>query len=263
MFRRSGSSFDLKTVRDWQLSDDPRRIDWRLAARSGRLCVKEFYEEESDGAAILVDLSSSMSILDRKMGDTTTTEQIPSLEARRVGASLAWILSALGLPCLLMSFGQRPLRILDRPRPSPATAPLEAFFASGPGEGEGGTNIGLAIAEARKACRWRRLVLVSDFFDPAFHPGKSAFSRNAWIRLYRPLSDLAGDARELLVRDPESGLALRQAWDGAARIAYRESEARLESSFRESERRGAFYACLGPGEGARDLYWSFLEALHA
>lgn len=257
MFRRSGSSFDLKSVRDWQLSDDPRRIDWRLAARSGRLCVKEFYEEESDGAAVLVDLSSSLGILDEPGHGI--------LAARQVGATLAWMLSALGIPSLLMTFAERPLHILARPRPSPATAAFEAFFAP-PTEEQAlarGTNIGLAVSEARKACRWRRLILVSDFFDPRFQAGRSPFSRNAWIRLYRPLEEAAGDASELLVRDPETGEALRQPWDGAAKLAYREREARLEADFRDAQRRGAFYSCLGPREDPRGLYWSFLEALHA
>jgi uncharacterized protein (DUF58 family) len=272
MFKRSGSSFDLKSIREYQGSDDPRRIDWRLAARSGRLYVKEYFEEEREGAVILVDLSASMGVFGAPGGEG-------DLEARRMGATIAWILGALGLPTSLLAFAAKPLRRLDRPRGGLSRRPIEAFFAAlsrdaeGPGSGGGeaaaraiereGTDIGAALASARAACRYRRLILVSDFFDPAWKPAASPFSRNSFIRLYRPLDTLFQGALELDVRDPESGARLRLPWDRTAEIAYRERERELDGLLGEAERRGAFYATALPGGDRPSLYWDFLEALYA
>ncbi|MCK7483176.1 MAG: DUF58 domain-containing protein [Candidatus Moduliflexus flocculans] len=65
MFRRSGSSFDLKTIREYAPTDDPRSIDWRLLGRTDRTFVREYYEEETEGVAFLVDRSGSLAAADR------------------------------------------------------------------------------------------------------------------------------------------------------------------------------------------------------
>lgn len=274
MFKRSGSSFDLKSIREYQPADDPRRIDWRLAARSGRLYVKEYYEEEREGAVILVDLSASMSVigsLEADKGAPTGTEG--DIEARKVGATIAWILGALGLPTSVIAFAERPLGRLERPRGGIAMRPVEAFFAEANEEGKegtvpvpplfgGGTDIGTAIAYARASSRYRRLVIVSDFFDGRFRPAASPFSRNSFIRLYRPLDGLFTGALELDVRDPETGKRIRLPWDGPTEIAYRDRERELDGLLGEAAKRGAFYRVAGPGTDMGALYWEFLEALY-
>lgn len=45
MYRRSGSSFNLKSIREYQSFDAPRAIDWRLFGRSERTYIKEFFDE--------------------------------------------------------------------------------------------------------------------------------------------------------------------------------------------------------------------------
>ena len=288
MFRRSGSSFDLKSIREYQAADDPRRIDWRLAARSGRLYVKEYYEEEREGAVILVDLSASMSVIGSlEAGKGGTAGAVGDLEARKVGATIAWILGALGLPTSVMAFAERPLGRLERPRGGIAMRPVEAFFAEAGAEGSpdgsqpaagaaagralggtagratgGGTDIGAAIAYARASSRYRRLVVVSDFFDPGFKPVASPFSRNSFIRLYRPIDDFLSGALELDIRDPETGKRIRLPWDGPTEIAYRERERGLDGLLGEAAKRGAFYRTAMPGTDMEALYWDFLEALY-
>ena len=272
MFKRSGSSFDLKSIREYRSSDDPRRIDWRLAARSGRLYVKEYYEEEREGAVILVDLSASMSVFGGG-------QEEGSLEPRRIGATIAWILGALGLPTSLITFAARPIGRLERPRGGVAMRPVEAFFAEpgladaagppGPSRGAGtapdihGTDICAAMNYARASSRYRRLVIVSDFFDPAFSPAASPFSRSSFIRLYRPMDSLFTGALELDVRDPESGKRIRMPWDGPAESAYRARERELDGLLGEAARRGSFYGVAKPALDREPLYWAFLEALYA
>ncbi len=252
MFRRSGSSFDLKSIREYQNSDDPRRIDWRLAARSGRLYVKEYYEEEHEGAVILVDLSPSVSVF----GD---------LEVRKMGATIAWLIAALGMPTSIHAFAARPLRRLERPRGGLSRKPISSFFEGIKvvGEDAAGTDIVTAIKAARASSHFRRLVAISDFFDPRFKPAASPFSRNAFIRVYRSVDTLFSGAIELDVADPESGSRIRLPWDSATEKSWRRREDGLDRSLGEARRRGAFYRVMRPGDSRADLYWSFLEALHA
>lgn len=248
MFRRAGSSFDLKNIREYQSTDDPRRIEWKLEGRTDRLFVKEYYDEERDGAAVLVDLSASLGVYG-------------AAEAKRVGATIAWMLGALGVPTSLEAFAGRTLRRLSRQRGGKSTAPIASFFAGL--EPEGRTDISAAVASARAASRYRRLVLVSDFFDRDWSPRSSPFARNCFVRLYRPFSDLRPGRAEVDVEDPETGRRLRLPWDAAAEAAYARREAELDAAFREAARRGAYYGILRPGEPRRTLYWSLLKALYA
>ncbi len=248
LFKRAGSSFDLKCIREYCPSDDPRRIDWKLMGRSGRPYVKEFLEEDRDAVCVIADFSASI-------------ESFGAAEAAVVAASVAWLLGALGLPTSLWAFSERPVRRLDRPRGGAATGPLLAFFEGlEPG---GGTDIAACVAAARRSSRARRAVIVSDFLDPGFRPAACPFSRSFFLRLHRDFEPLAEGLSELTVADPESGRVLRTPWDEPARAAYRERERELGAALGEAARRGSWYGLLEPGGDRPALYWSLLEALYA
>jgi len=55
-----GFSVEFMEYRPYIQGDDPRRIDWKLYARSDRLYVKEFEEETNASCHILLDISNSM-----------------------------------------------------------------------------------------------------------------------------------------------------------------------------------------------------------
>jgi uncharacterized protein (DUF58 family) len=55
-----GSGFDLHQIREYSQGDDVRCIDWKGTARTGRLLVKECYEERNRTIVILVDASASL-----------------------------------------------------------------------------------------------------------------------------------------------------------------------------------------------------------
>lgn len=57
-FRGSGVEFD--EVREYELGDDPRSIDWNVTARVGRPFIKKFVDERERTVVCLVDLSASM-----------------------------------------------------------------------------------------------------------------------------------------------------------------------------------------------------------
>jgi uncharacterized protein (DUF58 family) len=246
MFKRSGSSFDLKNIREYGPGDDPRRIDWKLMGRTDRLFVKEYYAEERDGVCLLVDLSGSMEIFGVE-------------ETLILSASVAWMLGALGLPTSIWGFSEGIKRRLDRPRGGASPAPIQAFFTGL--EIGGRTSLASVLAVVRKASRHRRVIVVSDFLDPAFRPSACPFTRGFFIRLHRDFETMETGASEVDVLDPETGTRLRIPWDRLARAAYRQREAALEGSFVQT--RNAWYRQVAPGADRVALYWSLLEALHA
>ena len=246
MFKRAGSSFDLKNIREYGPNDDPRRIDWKLMGRTDRLFVKEYYAEERDGVCILVDLSSSMAIFGTE-------------ETLMLSASVAWMLGALGLPTSLWGFSQGIERHLDRPRGGASPAPVLAFFSGL--EMGGRTALASVLASVRRSSRYRRVIVVSDFLDPAFRPSSCPFMRGFFIRLHRDFETLETGASEVDVVDPETGLRLRMPWDRLARASYRRREGALDGSF--TQNRNLWYRKVAPGADRVALYWALLEALLA
>jgi len=246
MFKRAGSSFDLKSIRDYGPGDDPRRIDWKLMGRTDRLFVKEYFAEERDGVCLLVDLSGSMTVFG--MEETLT-----------IAASVAWMLSALGLPTSLWGFSEGIERRLERARGGASPAPILAFFHGL--ELGGRTALAPVLDRVRKTSRYRRVVIVSDFLDPAFRPSACPFDRSFFLRLHRDFETLETGASELEVLDPETHRRLRMPWDRLARAGYRQREAALDGAFLQMH--NAWCCKIAPGADRVALYWSLLGALHA
>ncbi len=57
---RRGTSLEFADYRSYALGDDPRMVDWGLYARTDRLYVKVFHEEEDLFSYLFVDASASM-----------------------------------------------------------------------------------------------------------------------------------------------------------------------------------------------------------
>lgn len=83
-FRSSfrGRGMEFEEVRAYQPGDDPRTIDWRVTARSGRVFSKLYNEERERPLLFLVDGSESM-----RFG---TRGSFKSVAAARAAACLAW-----------------------------------------------------------------------------------------------------------------------------------------------------------------------------
>jgi len=54
----TGTEFDQ--IREYQQGDDVRFIDWKSSARSGKLLVKQYFEERDRAIIIVVDISASL-----------------------------------------------------------------------------------------------------------------------------------------------------------------------------------------------------------
>jgi uncharacterized protein (DUF58 family) len=57
---RKGFSSEFSEHRPYQPGDDPRYVDWKIAARADRMVVKQFEEETNLRATIVLDVSRSM-----------------------------------------------------------------------------------------------------------------------------------------------------------------------------------------------------------
>jgi len=55
-----GSGMDFVESRPYQAGDEPRHIDWRASARTGRPYVRIFHEEQAPAACMLIDRRASM-----------------------------------------------------------------------------------------------------------------------------------------------------------------------------------------------------------
>lgn len=81
-----GFSVEFSDYRRYQPGDDLRRLDWRLYARSDRLCVKRYMQETNVRFYVLCDTSASMEY----RGEAAWASKLEC--AKIVGAALSWFL---------------------------------------------------------------------------------------------------------------------------------------------------------------------------
>lgn len=55
-----GASTEFRDYRQYTAGDDPRRVDWRVFARTDRLCLRNYHQETSMNCYVLLDSSGSM-----------------------------------------------------------------------------------------------------------------------------------------------------------------------------------------------------------
>lgn len=67
--RNKGSGLEFAQYRAYEPGDEPRRIDWKLFARSDRFFVREAEQESPVSVWVLIDTSASMAQADRARPD--------------------------------------------------------------------------------------------------------------------------------------------------------------------------------------------------
>ena len=154
---RHGESVDFAEHKEYAPGDDPRRMDWRLLARSDRYYVKKYEAEVNLRAVLALDLSASMGY-----GSGSFTK---AAYAALLLASLATILlrqgDAVGLS---LQFGSHPVYIPPRGRPDHLNNIVAAIEAARP---MGPTHLREVTRRyAESIGRRGMLVLFSDLFDP-------------------------------------------------------------------------------------------------
>jgi uncharacterized protein (DUF58 family) len=148
-----GFSAEFAELRGYQSGDDLRYIDWRMFGRSDRYYVKQFEEETSLRAHLLIDVSESM-------GWSSEPAVLPSKlwYAKHLAASLALILLRQGDSVGMAAFHER---IVDRVRARGGRRQWPELVRRIQAlEAEGGTSAEGALRDVAMRLRRRGLVVL-------------------------------------------------------------------------------------------------------
>lgn len=153
-----GASVEFAQHREYVPGDDPRFIDERIFAKTGRLVVKEFIEETNFSCHIALDASRSM--------DFGTVGRTKLTYAKWCAAALAYLILNSRDYAGLVVFDES----LRREVPPGGGAPqaLTLFRELEAAEPGGDTQVGeLLFGLAERLRRRGIVVVISDFFDDA------------------------------------------------------------------------------------------------
>lgn len=151
-----GFSQEFAEYRVYMPGDEPKRIDWKVYAKTDRYFIREYEEETNLKAYILLDASGSMGYASNK---------VTKLEyASYLSASLAYLLIKQRDSVGIITFTSKINNYIP-PRSSPAHLPalLRAIDKIKPG---GDTNLANTFHQlAEKIKRRGFVIIISDLFD--------------------------------------------------------------------------------------------------
>lgn len=152
-FRGRGMDFD--EVREYEIGDDVRAIDWNATARTGRTFVKKYKEERQLTVVFMVDMSASGAL---GAGDATKREQ-----ALEIAGVLAMAALRSDHRIGLVLFTDKVERFIPPARGRSHALRIVHDLVSFEPAGRG-TNVAAALRTVRERLRRRAVVVVlSDF----------------------------------------------------------------------------------------------------
>jgi len=150
--RLRGSSSEFSEFRPYRQGDDPRRVDWRLLARSDRAYVRLTNDRATMRTEILLDASASMAFPPVTLGRWH--------RAREVAVALAAVAHAESDPVGLAIAAEPPMRIPPRARRSVIAEMIRAVESVKPT----GTS---ALAPLLASSRAARVAVITDLLGDA------------------------------------------------------------------------------------------------
>jgi len=202
-----GFGIDLADLREYQVNDDARTIDWNATARLQVPHVRQFNEDREVTAWFLVDLSGSVNFGGGAITKRAKAVEFVALVARvltRYGNRVGAVLYTDRVELVLPARGGRlhVLHLIDRMQ--------KAGIAPGPGKP---TQLGELLGRALQAIKRRSLVfVVSDFIsDPGWARALSLLGQRhdvLAVRLYDALEMELPDLGLVVVEDAETGQQL-------------------------------------------------------
>jgi len=250
-----GAGVDLADLREYQLHDDVRHIDWNVTARLQQPYVRQYLEDRELTAWFLLDLSASVdfgsagvSKLDISAGFVATLARVITRHGNKVGA----LLYGTQVDTVLKPGASRlhVLNLLQRMRAARKPAPKpESKFGAKSGTKAGATPVGAegtSLADLLRSAdgivRRRSLMfVVSDFIStPGWPEALARLARRhevVAVRLVDPLEmNLPEGALGLVtVEDAETGEQLFiDASDPGFRERYATIAAEQEESLRDA-----------------------------
>jgi uncharacterized protein (DUF58 family) len=207
-----GGGVDLADLREYQLHDDVRHIDWNVTARLQQPYVRQFIEDRDLTAWFLLDLSGSIDFgsadttkLALSSGFVATLARVMTRHGNRVGA----MLYGNKVDSVLPPGASRlhVLNLLQRMRTRPAIKPGNAGNAA---HGGVGTVLADLLKTADSMIKRRSLVfVVSDFISvPGWADALARLARRhevVAVRVFDPLEMELPDVGLVTVEDAETG----------------------------------------------------------
>ncbi len=210
--RSRGAGLEFEQYRAYEPGDEPRRVDWKLYARSDRFFVREAARDSPLSVWVLLDASASMT-----QADAARPAYSKFAAAKLLAACLAEIATLHGDSCGIASLSSAGIGVV--PSGSGPRHRDRLWLAL-----EGLSAHGAWPDEAQVAPLWERIlpetvvVIISDGFDgamPAFAAGLAAARRQVFS-----LGLISCEERDFpfaggyVFVDPETGAECRS--DGAA-----------------------------------------------
>jgi uncharacterized protein (DUF58 family) len=207
-----GNSSEFSEFRPYRQGDDPRRVDWRLLARSDRAYVRLTTDRATLRTAMIVDASASMAF---PLPDLTKW-----VRAREIAIALAAVAHAEADPVGLTIAADAPFTLSPRARRSVIVEMIRALDATVPTGAP-------AVAPHLSATRAPRVVVVSDLLgdlDELMAAARLRIAAGGEVVVVHLVAteELDPPADALLAVDPERA-GMRRTLDGAARDEYRRS----------------------------------------
>lgn len=238
--RVRGTTAEFVEHRPYRQGDEPKRIDWRLVARTDRVFVRLSQERAILPTMLVLDASASMAF--------PPDGHDKWEEGRRLAIGLASVARHGGDPVgLVVAHADTP-RILE---PRTRRTVLEEMAAALDAVPQGGPPLSPALREAMRC--GRRVALLTDFLagDAASlltaTRGFVAGGNEVYAVHIVAREELDPDAKKLLLADPEQP-ALRRPMSPAARAQYlRRFAAWRQDLAREWREAGAVYTMVVPG----------------
>lgn len=238
--RLRGSAPELSEYRVYRQGDDPKRIDWRLLARSDRAYIRLAEDRSIVSTLIVVDATASMAFPPRTLGKWKT--------ACDLAIGLAAVAHASRDPVGLVIVGGAGVRQLPpRTRRGIVGEMARALDAASP---EGTAGIAAALARTRARTR---IAIISDFLGDADDVRRRAgevAAAGGEVHAIHVVADeeLDPPSRSMLVIDPEDA-SIARPFVGDARAAYLERfgawRAQLAAAWRGQ---GLTYTMASTGE---------------
>jgi len=226
-----GFGIDLADLREYQITDDARTIDWNATARLQQTYVRQFNEERDLTAWFLVDLSGSVNFGGASTKRSKAVEFV-ALLARvltRHGNRVGTVLYTDRVEVVLPARGGRRhvLHLVDRMLKTGGTRKAGKF-----------TQLGELLHRALQTIKRRSVVFVlSDFIsDPGWARTLYLLGQRhdvVAVRLYDALEMALPDLGQVIVEDAETGQQLFvDTHDAAFRRRFARRAAEREAALR-------------------------------
>jgi uncharacterized protein (DUF58 family) len=214
--RDLGTGAEVLRLRDYRAGDPPRIVDWKAAARTGRLISRDFAQDHRTEIVIVIDAGRSSAlragVLDR-FGHYVNI-------AARLAQHAAGREDQVGL----VIYADRPLGVLAPARGAPAVARLRRMLTAARIEPTESNPLSAAL-RVRTLARQRSLVVLLTDVDDATAASQLAQAARLLLPKHLPfVAGLSSGAAEAMARapaehwlDPYRSLAAQEYCTGLAR----------------------------------------------